>query len=194
VEAIGPQRRAEIVNSQTNSVDSIEIAQKKTFNFEVNGAIRRVELSATSTSGWHVLLDGTPIEVNVRLLQPGILSLIIDGKVHRCVLDEGPTETAVEVDGVRIVVALDDPRSLAARRQRRSAVGGEQTIKAPMPGRIVRVLVLPGDEVEAHQAVVAIEAMKMQNELKASRAGKVREIRVEPGQTVAAGETLVIIE
>ena len=63
-----------------------------------------------------------------------------------------------------------------------------------MPGRIIRLLVQPGDEVTAHQGVIVIEAMKMQNELKAARAGKVAEIKTETGATVAAGEVLLVIE
>jgi biotin carboxyl carrier protein len=63
-----------------------------------------------------------------------------------------------------------------------------------MPGRVVRVLVEKGDSVAAHQAVLVIEAMKMQNELKSPKDGCVAEIRVSPGDTVAAGDTLAIIE
>lgn len=167
---------------------------KKTLNVEVRGKLRRVELAPAKTGDpWRVLMDGVQIEVNARLLQPGILSLIIDGTVYRCLLDEGPIETAVEIAGTRWAVAQNDPRSLAARRRGGNLAGGDQTIKAPMPGRIVRVLVRQGEEVEARQGVVAIEAMKMQNELKAARSGTVREIRVEPGQTVAAGEILIVI-
>lgn len=162
---------------------------------EVDGKLRRLELiSSSGDDPWQVLLDGIPVEVNARILQPGVLSLIIEGKVYRCLQHDDSTVTAVEVDGVRVVVAMDDPRSLSARRQRRGASGGAQVIKAPMPGRILRVLPVAGQEVEAHQAVIAIEAMKMQNELKTSRAGTVREIRVSSGSTVAAGEVLMVIE
>ena len=63
-----------------------------------------------------------------------------------------------------------------------------------MPGRVVRVLAARGEEVEAHQGVVVIEAMKMQNELKSPKAGRVAEIRVAPGDTVSAGDVLAVIE
>ena len=63
-----------------------------------------------------------------------------------------------------------------------------------MPGRIVRLLVAPGDQVAPHQGVVVIEAMKMQNELKATRAGKVLEVKTEAGATVTAAEVLLLIE
>ena len=63
-----------------------------------------------------------------------------------------------------------------------------------MPGRVVRVLVAPGDDVEARQAVVVVEAMKMENELRAPRAGKVREVNVAAGTSVEAGRVLAVIE
>ncbi len=63
-----------------------------------------------------------------------------------------------------------------------------------MPGRLVRVLVARGDAVAAHQGVVVIEAMKMQNELKSPKNGKVAELRVAPGDTVSAGDVLAVIQ
>jgi biotin carboxyl carrier protein len=71
---------------------------------------------------------------------------------------------------------------------------GEQRVTAPMPGRVVRVLVAPGDEVTARQGLVVVEAMKMENELRAPRGGRVKEIGVAAGVSVEAGRVLVIIE
>ena len=65
---------------------------------------------------------------------------------------------------------------------------------APMPGKVVRVLVATGDVVETSQGLVVVEAMKMQNELKATRPGRVIEIRAREGETVGAGDTLVVLE
>jgi biotin carboxyl carrier protein len=63
-----------------------------------------------------------------------------------------------------------------------------------MPGKVVRVLVKPGDEVVARQGVVVVEAMKMENELRAPRAGRVKEVSVVPGMSVEAGRILAVIE
>ena len=71
---------------------------------------------------------------------------------------------------------------------------GQVTIVAPMPGRVVRVLVAAGDQVDARQPVVVVEAMKMENELRAPRAGRVKEIAVAPGTSVEAGRVLAVIE
>ena len=71
---------------------------------------------------------------------------------------------------------------------------GQVTIVAPMPGRVVRVLAAAGDDVEARQPVIVIEAMKMENELRAPRAGRITEIGVAPGTSVEAGRVLAVIE
>jgi biotin carboxyl carrier protein len=71
---------------------------------------------------------------------------------------------------------------------------GQQTLIAPMPGKVVKVLLDAGDEVATGQGVVIVEAMKMQNEIKSPKAGRVIEIRVKEGDTVNAGQMLAIVE
>ena len=89
------------------------------------------------------------------------------------------------------------PVSIDAGRRRGKIAGhadGEQRIVAPMPGRVVRVLAQPGDEVELRQPLIVVEAMKMENELRAPKAGRVKEVAVEPGASVEAGRLLIVIE
>ena len=71
---------------------------------------------------------------------------------------------------------------------------GPQRVVAPMPGKVVRVLVKPGDDVKARQGLVVVEAMKMENELRAARDGRVRDVAVAEGQSVDAGTVLLIVE
>lgn len=71
---------------------------------------------------------------------------------------------------------------------------GPQQLVAPMPGKVVRVLLQSGDEVDAGQGVVIVEAMKMQNEIKSSRKGRVLEIRISEGETVNANQVLAVVE
>jgi biotin carboxyl carrier protein len=161
---------------------------------------RIVEIDDAEESGrYTVRLDGQPFEVEARLLCPGVLSLLIGGHSYRIVREnDAPatngSETAILLDGVRFPYRVEDPRSLKARRAHSGGADGPRVIKASMPGRVVRVLAAPGDAVEAHQGVVVIEAMKMQNELKSPKAGKVVEIRVASGDTVTVGDVLAVIE
>jgi biotin carboxyl carrier protein len=102
-------------------------------------------------------------------------------------------ETLVGIDGRTVAVTVN------GRRSRRVAEGGSQAhgvqaVTAPMPGRIVRVLVQPGDRIAARQGVIVVEAMKMENELRSPKAGKVKEVTVSPGTSVEAGRILVVIE
>ena len=158
---------------------------------EIGGRVRTVEYKPGETA---LVVDGVSKTVEARMLRPGVLSLIVDGRAWRVVLEEDANDPAVHISGERILYQLDDPRSLKARRARAGGTDGPKTIKASMPGRVVRLLVKQGEAVAAHQGVVVIEAMKMQNELKSPKDGKVIELRVAPGDTVSAGDVLAVIE
>lgn len=158
---------------------------------EIAGRICAVEYTPDESV---IMLDGKPIQIEANMLRPGVLSLIVEGRAWRVVLEDDADESAMYVGGGRIPYRIDDPRSLKARRARSSGSDGPKAIRASMPGRVVRVLAQQGEAVEAHQGVVVIEAMKMQNDLKSPKAGKVAELRVSPGDTVTAGDVLAVIE
>ena len=138
--------------------------------------------------------DGRAIVAELCELSPGVLSLLMEGRSFRCVHVQSPDERMIAVRGQQYRVAVTDPRSLRERRKRSGVGNGNLLIKASIPGRVARVLVAAGDEVAAHQAILVIEAMKMQNELNATRDGRVAEVRVAAGDTVAAGQVLAILE
>jgi len=99
---------------------------------EVDGKLHRLDLSRSATGeGWLGRLDGNPVEVDARLTQPGVLSLIVQGNSYRCVLDEGPVETAIHTGGQRLLITIDDPRSLTAQRRKQGASGGSRSSKLP---------------------------------------------------------------
>jgi len=158
---------------------------------EVEGKRVRVELPPEVSGGaFECLIDGRAMQVNAQTMEPRVLSLIIDGRQYRCVLDGD----AVIIGGQRFGFQVEDPRSLRGRRGAGEGAAGPRPVKAPMPGRVVRVLVSEGDEVAEHQGVVVIEAMKMQNELKSPKAGRVARVAVAVDGTVGSGDVLVVIE
>jgi acetyl/propionyl-CoA carboxylase alpha subunit len=120
----------------------------------------------------------------------GIWSFLIDGRSYAVTILGGGE---VSVNGRVFRVDVFDPREL---RGRRSAVdsSGPQSIAAPMPGRVIRVLVEPGQEVAADEGLIVVEAMKMQNEMKAPRAGRIAAVKTAAGATVSAGDVLLVIE
>ncbi len=126
--------------------------------------------------------------------EPGIYSVLIEGRSYEVKIVPGPaTGYLVDVAGRHMAVEVRDPRAVSASH-RAGAGEGRQNVSAPMPGKVVRLLVAAGDEVEAGQGVVVVEAMTMQNEMKSPRRGRVVELRVQEGATVTAGEVLAVIE
>ena len=146
------------------------------------------------TEGEHVVLeaDGRRIEADfVRLPDGEVYSLLIDGRSH--VVRVSPTADGLDVElrGTVIPVSVKHPleKMLAASGGGRAAVRGE-IVTAPMPGVVVAVRVAVGDSVRAGQAVVVVEAMKMQNELAVSHDGVVSEVLVSERAAVSAGAGL----
>jgi biotin carboxyl carrier protein len=102
------------------------------------------------------------------------------------------------VDGWRLDVAVESERRAALREKARrggtvAAHGGPTEVRAIIPGRVVSVSVVPGDEVVAGQQLLVVEAMKMQNELRAPRAGTVTSVVVGEGRTIEVGDVLLIL-
>ncbi len=162
---------------------------------EIAGRLREVELILEDGAGrYRAVLDGVALNVEARLLQPGVISLLMGNRAYRVVLEEDAEEPAIHLAGKRFAYRIDDPRSLKSRRGQTKSSAGPKTVKATMPGRVVRVLAAKGDTVEANQGAVVIEAMKMQNELKSPKAGVVADVRVAAGDTVALGDVLIVVE
>jgi biotin carboxyl carrier protein len=160
---------------------------------EVDGAVRRLALEREGTA-YVIRTDGRTHAADLCELEPGVLSLLIEGRSFRCVHVPSPDERVIAVYGQQYRVAVTDPRSLRGRRKRSGVGDGKLLIKASIPGRVARVLVAVGEQVAAQQAILVIEAMKMQNELKAARDGRVAEVRVAAGETVGAGQVLAVLE
>ena len=120
----------------------------------------------------------------------GTWSILIDGRSYAvAILAAGE----ISVNGRLFHVEVFDPRELRGRRSAANS-SGPQSVTAPMPGRVIRVLVDPGQEVAAEEGLIVVEAMKMQNEMKAPRAGRVAAVKTLAGATVSAGDILLVIE
>ena len=159
----------------------------------INGEEDHIEILAPRPDCRFQLDSGPVRDAGVENPVPGIYSVLMDGRSYDARVEDAPGGLVVVIDGYRFEIEVRDPR----RRMRGSggrSGEGLQTLVAPMPGKVVRVLLEPGDPVEAGQGVVVVEAMKMQNEIRAPRAGKVLSIAAKEGATVAAGEVLATIE
>ena len=175
-----------------------------TFEIEINGRTRSVSVEriGETTGGAHqfrVSVDGRVRLVDARRVGASGLSVILPD-CARASHDVGLAETARTGEWV-VHLATGSLRAVVnGRRAARGGVDssgsldGEQRVVAPMPGRVVRVLVKPGDEVAPRQGLVVVEAMKMENELTSPKAGRVKDVQVAEGMSVEAGRVLMVIE
>jgi biotin carboxyl carrier protein len=154
---------------------------------------RRLELEKAE-SGWKCRLDGRLINVDALIPRRDILSLIVDGRSYEIKREQTATELHLWVGSRRFAVELRDPRSLRLRLKAAVDEKGPVKIIAPMPGRVVRILVAENGEVEAGQGIVVVEAMKMQNEIKSPKKGIVKKISAVAGAAVNPGDVLAVVE
>jgi biotin carboxyl carrier protein len=149
-------------------------------------------------------VDGRHYEVEFRELAADAFSseyLLMHGSnVYKCRVERkrgsirSTNSFEVVLRGLAYDITIVDPRRLRSGRTSTGQDHGEVEIVSPMPGKIVRVLVEPGAQVELGAGIVVVEAMKMQNEMKSPKAGVVISIKTEAGATVSAGEVLAVIE
>ncbi len=171
---------------------------------ELDGRTRdvTVERAPSSPGRFRVGWDGTTQLVDARVVERHAgsvtLSLVRLGDraashQARCVTTRDGGELFVHVAG-SVFRAVVNGGPARFERGGGRASDGEERIVAPMPGKVVRVLVELGAQVEAREPIVVVEAMKMENELGATRAGTVKKLAVAEGASVEAGRLLAIVE
>jgi biotin carboxyl carrier protein len=171
-----------------------------TFEVELNGRIRSVSLErAGSHDRYRVTVDGVVTLVDAQRNGEFGLSLLFPAGGHaaaRVALAPGsaPGEMLAYLRGRSTAVVVNGRRTGRGAVDAGVGAQDEQKIAAPMPGRVVRVLVAAGDDVEARQPVVVVEAMKMENELRSPKSGRVKDVAVAAGASVEAGRVLMVIE
>ena len=158
---------------------------------EVDVEIRREEGKVFAN------VDGREYQLEANASPSGVTLLTSDGQIFDCRVEGQPASgrpVDVFLGTNHYAVTLTDPKRLRGAAAASAHGDGAARIVAPMPGKVVRVLVAEGASVDAGAGVVVVEAMKMQNEMKAPKAGTVTTLNVEVGTTVNGGDVLVIIE
>jgi|SRR5579862_8685868 len=163
-----------------------------TYDIAIDGKSYRLDLRQIE-GGWNCKLDGREIAVDAVLARPDVLSLRIGNKAYEVKCERVGSDLHLWVGSVRFAAEVRDPRSLRGR-VRTTDDQGPKKLTAPMPGRVVRVLVSTGAEVDAGAGVMVVEAMKMQNEVKSPKKGTIQKILVSEGAAVNAGDVLAIVE
>ncbi len=162
------------------------------YDITIDGKKYRLDLNRAD-GRWSCRLDGRDFEVDAVLTRPDVLSLRIGALAYEVKSEQVANELRLWVGSTCFAVEVRDPRSLRGRT-RAGDDRGPMTITAPMPGKVVRLLVHEGDEVEPGSGVAVVEAMKMQNELKSPKKGIIQKILVSEGAAVNAGDGLAIVE
>lgn len=156
-----------------------------------------VELLEHDGERIHVRIDGREYHGSACKTKDGAWSVLLDGRSWEgwvAAGRESRDEFEVAVAGVVRDATLQDPRMYRGSAASGAGADGWIEIKAPMPGKVVAVLVSEGDAVEKGDGLVVVEAMKMENEFSSPKAGSIAQVFVEPGQAVEAGQRLISVE
>lgn len=167
------------------------------FEVKLNDRIAKVELLSRQDNKLLVALDGKEFELDFVKVSEGSYSVIYQNRSFNIEL--------IPVSGVKKylvntlkttyeVEIIDAESKYLASRNKGLDDDGDNVIKAPIPGKVVKVFVEKGDKVEAGQTVIIISAMKMESEFKAKKAGTIADVKVTDGHTVEARQPLIVIE
>jgi len=161
----------------------------------LNGARRSVELtrSAEEPSQLVATIDGQRVEADAAKSSPGVYSILLGGRSLEVRVEALVGGMLVRTAGREYRVEIVDLRSWRRSRSGRIDLAGRQQIVAPMAGKVVRVLVAPGQQVETGEGLLVVEAMKMQNEIRSPKTGTVERLLAKEGQAVNSGEILAVI-
>ncbi|MGB8541136.1 MAG: biotin/lipoyl-containing protein [Candidatus Acidiferrales bacterium] len=160
---------------------------------ELDGKLRGIEMTHTGERArWTI--DGRAIDADAVEVSSGIYSILIAGQSFEArVAPQRDSELRVSVADREYRASIRNPRKWKRNRGLGAEAEGSQQLRAPMPGKIVVLLLKAGDRVDAGQAIVVMEAMKMQNEIRSPKSGIVERLLVAQGQTVTAGEVVAIV-
>ncbi len=159
---------------------------------QVDGRTRRVELTREGQL-WICQVDGRRLEADVAGVGEGAYSILLSGRAFEARVLPAADGLRISVGNQEFAVTVRDPRAWRGRHGAALEAEGPQQVSAPMPGKVVRLLVKQGDLVEAGQGLLVVEAMKMQNEIRSPKTGKVERLAVREGQAVSAGDVLAVV-
>ena len=164
------------------------------YEIVINGLRRSVEFTppANGSSRVQFAVDGRPVDACAVRLSRNAYSILLGGRSVEITVEDTASGLQVRASGREYQVDVIDPRSWRRGHGAGIELEGRQKLVAPMPGKIVRVLVAEGQQVCAGEGLLVIEAMKMQNEIRSPKSGAVEKLARE-GQTVNAGEVLAIV-
>jgi biotin carboxyl carrier protein len=159
----------------------------------VQGQNVEIELNRKPHGVIEAEINGRRYTLQGKAVEPGVYWLVQDNRSLEIGVSQAVDGYMVSLLGRRIPVEILDTRT-ALRRAAQHGQDGIVQIRAPMPGKVIKLLVAEGAEVEPNQGIVVLEAMKMQNEIKSPKKGVVRKLGVKEGAPVNSGDLLATVE
>ena len=164
---------------------TVEVDEREyVLDLQPNGTAAAYRLQGVSES------SGTASIIEV---ESGVFSVLLGLRSFTVHVAPNGSGLEVWVGTARRRISLADARDRSGKPKKSSAAGPLE-VRAQMPGRVIKVLVSPGESVQTGQGLIVVEAMKMQNEMKSPKEGVIGKIHIREGATVAAGETLMVVE
>ena len=163
------------------------------YDYIINGKTNTVAIDGKSDK-FQVSVDDKSLEIEACQLSNHLISLIVDGKLHRVCVAEKDSQIIVHIGGK--VIVLDDAGKVSSQQRSDAGASGAAlgAITSPMPGNLIKVMVEVGDIVEEGQALVIVEAMKMENEIRSPADGVVKNVNFSVGDLVDPGVSIVELE
>jgi biotin carboxyl carrier protein len=158
----------------------------------IEGELVEIELTGKSSS-IEATIGGSKYAIDVQTIEPGVYWFNWNNRSIEISVISNGSGYVVSLEGRRVPVEIVDART-AFRKATHRAQDGAVELRAPMPGKVVKLLVGEGVEVEAHQSILVMEAMKMQNEIKSPKKGIVKRLAVKESAAVNAHDLLAIVE
>ncbi len=153
------------------------------------------EIEGGENHRYLLTIDGQRYEIDWEPIRPGAASMMIGERSYSVHHEEEGDQISVYLRSQPFLVDVANEQRFRLRRlTSKFEIEGRQVVSAPMPGKVVRVMVALGDEVREGQGLVVVEAMKMENELKSPKAGKIVELPAQEGSTVEKNARLAVVE
>src|SRR5690348_4436798 len=127
---------------------------------EIGGSTVPLEIRREGETWWFQLGGAAARQADVRQAEPAVYSVLLDGRSYDARVEEAQDGLVIVIAGHRFEIGVRDPRRWS-RKSGGLGAEGRHNVTAPMPGKVVRILVAPGDEVTAGQGLLVVEAMKM---------------------------------
>jgi biotin carboxyl carrier protein len=168
----------------------------RSIEIQVGDKKAKVELIGRKGSELKMKVNDKYYEPDIIMVERGVYSILLDGRSYNVELIEttGPKQYQVNTLFYTFDAEVVDAETKYQKSRKRIDTLEENTISSPMPGKVVKILVKPGEQVKAGETVVIVSAMKMESEYKVKSDRLIKEIKVKEGDTVSANQPLIIIE